>query len=207
MSLGENSIEMIVIGIAFVCVSVSLISGFILDRFSRRRTFLISFGTALGFLVAFTSVRCLVEENLISGQNSVVQGISIFFIVAHQFVASSAPTVLPFFIAAEIAPLMARSKISSVAMAANGLFAAFETFVYPVLDAKIGIYSIFLLMIAPSVLGGIYLYRILIETKGKTSAEIVNLLKLAAPDRPESQESHFALLNDAKITEICDEQL
>lgn len=56
---------------------------------------------------------------------------------------------------------------------------AFQIFVYPVLDEFIGFYSILAIMVVPSVFCTIYLCFTMIETKGKSSAEIFELLKTA----------------------------
>lgn len=105
--------------------------------------------------------------------------ISLCLFIAQQVVGSSAPTVLPFFIAAEITPQCARSTIAALAMASSGLALAFEMFVYPVLDEFMRFYSILTIMVVPSLLCTAYLWYAMIETKGKTSAEIVELLKVA----------------------------
>ncbi len=150
-----------------------------MDRFNRRRTFLFSVALALFFLTAFTILRCIIQEGLISESNSTAKIVSIFLFISHQMIRSSAPSVLPFFIAAEITPQCARSTIAAIAMAANGLTIGFEIFIYPMLDELIGFYSILIIMVAPSSICLVYLCYAMIETKGKTSAEIVELLKAA----------------------------
>lgn len=165
MQLGTTSVVLLAtVGLGTVNALMTFVAMNLVERIGRRPLLILGFSGAalsLGMIALFTQFEGPVFQWLSAG--------SIFLYIA-AFAVSLGP--LPYILMSEVFPLKIRGQGMSLSAASNWGFNTLVVASFPILLGVLGISYVFLLYAMACVLGLLYAFRYVPETKGLSLEEI-----------------------------------
>lgn len=163
--------------LAFVNAAFTIVSLFTIDRFGRRMLLLVSCGGYFIFMVIVTIVGFLLGKQIpydIGGW--------LFVAILCVMLAFFAPGMgsVPWVLVGEYFPNHLRSSAASVATMCNWAANAVVSEVFPILLGAIGVGPVFAIIAGLVLLGWLFIFFFVVETKGLSLEQIDNAFRARA---------------------------
>ncbi|XP_060532892.1 facilitated trehalose transporter Tret1-like [Cylas formicarius] len=183
-----------------IIATVRLVSMLMLSYFSKkfgvRPLSLISGSGMTVCMVVLGSYILLVEQGRIAGSLQQALGIMpLILLNAYFFVSTMGFYPLPFAITAEVFPRNLRGTAAGLSVACNYVFNFITVKLYPTMLKSFGSHGVFFFYGAVALLGTVFVWFFLPETKGKTLEEIQEYF---VDRKPMVRETTDSAVNDTK---------
>ncbi|XP_012270218.1 facilitated trehalose transporter Tret1-2 homolog isoform X2 [Orussus abietinus] len=159
-------------------------------KFGRRKPSILS-GAGMTIFMGLLSIYVLLLDK---GYNINDGGfLPIFCLLGYIFASTLGFLVIPFAMVGEIFPSNVKDILSGVTTALAYVFSFFTVFIYPYSLETMGKHGVFFFYAAMSLLGTVFVFTLLPETRGKTLSEIEELFVKRNKDAEEPEKKVFTL--------------
>ncbi|CAH0564577.1 unnamed protein product [Brassicogethes aeneus] len=166
------SISAIIIGV--LKTFASLFTSTVIDKFGRKLLAMIS-ALATGIFITILGIFFFLLQNKYDVSN--ITWLPIVTLISYIISFNLGMAPVPFVIVGEIFPSHVKSAASTVLISIKFLTSFIITFLCPVLSSLLGMAPTFCMFGVFCVIGTVLIYFIVPETKGKSLAEIQDILK------------------------------
>lgn len=163
-------------------VLVACLSG----RFGRRIPSIVS-GAGMTIFMGVLSVYLLIEARGYTMRDGGV--VPVICVLMYIFSSTLGFLVVPFAMVGEVYPAKVKEVLTGLTTCIGYIFSSITVKTYPDMEAALGRYGVFIFFTVLSLLGTVFVFFFLPETKGKTLTEIVEMFSKngKAADRLEKE--------------------